>query len=283
MTPVSPPVPPRVVPKAAPPKVHGTHTGPLICALPLSDLHSEPHGGAWNTPPKAQVWSKSSLATCAGVPAVKVHHDKFSGTTADSQAHPTAIGGIGLKAIPRGFPMSHGGVVFAFDAFFPKGYKWARGGKIGGVSIGPGKSSAGRHTSDGASNRIMFQVDGGAILYVYVPAGSHQVDPRLQGTHDFGFGVFNKEFAGCLREGEWNHLEIGTKLNTFSGSTPNADGAGSLTINGVTHSIDKIVWRLHPEFQLNDVFLSEFFGGPDPSPVDQDCFYANFEVYAWKD
>ena len=262
----------------------GLHTGTFMTDLPLSDALL-PKGGAWNYPASSQNWSKSTLVTMNGVRAVKVHHDKFSGTSADSKSHPTAVGGIGLFAVPKGMPLFQGGqgVVLSFDAFYPTGYQWTKGGKIGGSSIGPGNSSKGQHTADGASNRIMFQENGGAILYIYVPAGSHQPDPQLQGTKDYGFGVFKPEFAGALKTGQWNRLEIGTKLNTFTGSTPNADGAASLTINGVTHTLNNIVWRLKPEYGLNDVFLSEFFGGPDPSPIDQDSYYANFCVSRWTD
>jgi hypothetical protein len=262
----------------------GPHTGQFLAVLRLSDLVLH-NSGAWNYPPSGQKWNKSTLVNLGGMQAVKVHHDKYSGTTGDSKLHPEAVGGIGLFAVPRGLPMTRGGqgVVFSFDAFFPNGYRWAKGGKIAGSSIGPGKSSGCNHVSDGASNRIMFQENGGAILYIYVPVGSRQPEPRLRGTDECGFGVFKAEFAGALKTGKWNRLQIGTKLNTFTNTTPNADGAASLTINGVTHTLNNIVWRLKPEHALNDVFLSEFFGGPDPSPIDQDCYYANFSVSMWKD
>ena len=130
----------------------------------------------------------------------------------------------------------------------------------------------------------MWQTDGGAILYAYVPAGSQQPDPRLQGDPVYGHGVFKREFAGALQQGRWNRIEIGVKLNTIApGGEPIADGMGSLTVNGVTHTISRVVWRLRAAHQIESVGLNEFFGGPLPSPVDQESYYANFSVHRWKD
>jgi hypothetical protein len=263
------------------PTTHGTNTGALLTTLPIDDL-KKPKGGAWNMPKQVD-WAKSSIVSFQGTQAIKVHHDAHSGTSGDAKAYPNAVGGVGVFGVPKGLPASSGGVVFAYDVWYPSTWQWAKGGKMGGMSIGSGKSSGGHHSTNGASHRVMWQTDGGVISYIYVPSGAKQVDPRIQGGKDYGYGVFKPEFAGTLKKNQWNHIEIGTKLNTFTGSTPNPDGRGSLTVNGVTHTIDKVVWRMSPGDKLNDVFFSDFFGGPDASPIDQDSYYANPAVYAWKD
>ena len=258
--------------------VHGTHTGALLELLPIADI-SKPHAGAWNAP-KVDWLGGSIVANFQGTTALKVHHDKGAGSTA---TNPKAVGGVGVHGVPKGLPKNSGGIVFAYDVWYPAGWQWAKGGKMGGSSVGVGKSSGGHHTATGASHRVMWQIDGGAISYIYVPTGSVQPNPLLQGTKDYGFGVFKPEFARALKIGVWNHIEIGTKLNTFTNGKPNADGWASLTVNGVTHAINNVVWRTNPAYNLNDVFISDFFGGPDNSPVDQSSYYANTAVYEWKD
>jgi len=249
-----------------------SHKGSLLVQPPLTDL-SKPNCGGFNG---FVHWYKSTLVTFLGVPAIKCHHDANSGSTL-----PSTVGGVTIMGKPRGFPISSGGCVLTLDAYWPTGYKWARGGKICGVGIGVG-ASGGRHSPVGASNRIMWQQDGGAILYVYLPSGVPQ--PNGLTSRTYGTGIFHTQFAGALKTGQWNHLEIGTKLNTFTGSTPNADGAACLTINGVSWTVGGIVWRSTPSQTLNVCgFMGEFFGGPDNSPVAQDCYYSNFGVYQWTD
>jgi hypothetical protein len=191
---------------------HGQHTGALIADLPVIDLVAR-NCGKWNGNIDLK---KSKIVTFQGEKVLQVHHDKGSGSTATD---PRAVGGVQGFFTPPGLPLADGGYVFGFDVFFPTGYKFAKGGKFGGVYMGEGSASGGHHSPNASSNRIMFQVDGGAILYVYPPLGAKQADPRLQGDPDYGFGVFNKEFAKCLKTGQWNHLEIGTKMNTYSQQT----------------------------------------------------------------
>jgi hypothetical protein len=248
------------------------HKGVLLVQPPLSDL-LKPKCGAFNGYVR---WYKSTLVTFGGIQAIKCHHDANSGST-----KPSTVGGVTIQGSPKGFPMSNGGCVLTLDAYWPTGYQWARGGKICGVGIGVG-ASGGDHSPVGASNRIMWQHDGGVILYVYLPTGVPQ--PNGLTSEKFGTGILHAQFAGALKTGQWNHLEIGTKLNTFTGSKPNADGAACLTVNGVSWTVNGIVWRSTPGQTLNDCsFMGEFFGGPLNSPVAQDCYYSNFGVYQWED
>lgn len=248
----------------------------MLASLPVDDLKSS-GGGAWNLKGRVN-WKKSKISTFEGASVIEVQHDKNSGTSRDK-----GVGGISIPCAPRGFPRSSGGLVVSFDVYFPAGWKWARGGKFGGVSVGTEPASGGRHNDRGASNRIMWQTDGGAILYIYPPSGVKQVAPALAKAKDYGNGVFNAEFARALRVGQWNTVELGTRLNTFSGSKPNADGAGSLTVNGRTETIDRVIWRRYPDVRLEGFDMGVFFGGPDPSPVDQHAYYKNFRVHEWKD
>jgi len=260
----------------SPPSTSKTHTGALMATLPLADLHL-PQCGAWNGHID---WKKSKVASFQGAPCLQVCHDKDSGST--SPPGSSAVGGITIFAAPKGLPLHEGGCVFGYDVFFPTGYKFALGGKMGGMYMGSGDASGGHHSKDASSNRIMWQVDGGAILYVYPPLGVKQPDPQLQGDPTYGFGALKPEFAKAFKTGQWNRVEIGTKLNTLTHGKPNADGVGSLAINGVTHTLSNVIWRTGP-WAINTLVFNEFFGGPDNSPVTQDCYYKNFGMFAWKD
>jgi hypothetical protein len=173
--------------------------------------------------------------------------------------------------------------VVCFDVFFDPSWAWARGGKIGGLFVGSGAASGGQHSSDGASHRIMWQKDGGAISYLYLPKGVSQPNPALRNTPDFGIGMHHDTFATVFRVGQWNHVEIGVLLNSFdSQGRPAGDGKAVLTVNGRTAVTDRVNWTADPAATLSGFDLCAFFGGPDPAQTDC-CFYArNFEVREWK-
>ena len=264
-----------VLPRSSGGSNGGSHTGALITSLPVTDL-SKPKCGAWNGHVD---WKKSKVTTFQGDTVLLVHHDKQSGTT--TPAGVNAVGGITIFAAPSGLPLSDGGYVFGFDVYFPKGYQFARGGKMGGMYMGSGNASGGHHSANASSNRIMWQVDGGVILYIYPPLGAKQPRKELQGDPTYGFGALKAEFAKSLKTG-WNRIEIGTKMNTLTNGKANADGIGSLTVNGISHDLPNVVWRTGP-WTMGTLVFNEFFGGPDNSPVDQDCMYKNFGVFKWKD
>ena len=255
----------------------GPHTGELLTALPITDLNTR-GGGAWKLK-KTPTWKLSKVEKMGGEDVLKVFHEKNSGTSADP-----GVGGISISAVPRGFPSSTG-VVVVWDVFYLPGWDFVRGGKFGGVGIGPGVASGYRHSPNGSSNRVMWQADGGCILYIYPPEGSQQVVPELrpQSNKDHGAGFFGPVFAKALKIGKWNRIEIGTKLNSFDGSQPNADGKAMLTVNGVSRTLEKVVWRRFPNLTIESFDLGVFFGGPSPASRDCTALYKNFEVHAWKD
>lgn len=261
----------------APMAPRGPHTGDLLASLPVADL-LRPGGGAWKlkAPP---AWKLSKVTKVGGEDVLSVFHQKNSGTSSDP-----GVGGIGISAAPRGFPSSTGAVV-AWDVFFEPGWDFVRGGKFGGMGVGPGVASGYRHSEDGASNRVMWQEDGGCIVYIYPPEGSKQEVPalRAQSDKDHGAGFFGREFAKALKIGAWNRIELGTKLNTFTGSRPNADGKASLTVNGVSRTLDDVVWRKFPKLAIESFEFGVFFGGPSPASRNCRALYKNFAVHAWKE
>ena len=195
----------------------GPHTGPRISALPIRDL-GDRKGGAWKV--NRVNWKKSDIHRVDGDDVIRVTYEKNSGTSRDP-----GVGGIDITAAPKGFPSDS--VVVGFDLFFCPGWEFARGGKLVGISVGHGPASGYRHSDTGASHRIMWQGDGGAITYIYPPSNLPQEDPKLK-AEGHGVGYFHDIFkSGTLKVNQWNHIEIGIKLNSFRGSKPNADGVAT--------------------------------------------------------
>lgn len=263
-------------PATAPAPTTGPHTGRLLTALPVSDL-TKAGCGCWNGDVN---WKESSVGPFQDQPALRVFFKKGSGTS----AHPFHdASGVAIKFEAQGLVGTTGAVV-AFDVFFdPKNWDWAGGGKIGGMFVGRGAASGGRHTADGASHRIMWQKDGGAISYLYLPRGVPQPNPALQKCTDFGLGLHHATFAKVLKTGQWNRVELGVKLNSFVDGKPAGDGKAVLTVNGVTAVTDRVNWARSPQLLLNGFDLSAFFGGPDPAAVDSIMYARNFAVHEWRD
>lgn len=255
----------------------GPHTGDLVMRLPVDDL-AKKGAGVWEG---KVTWKKSSLATFQGERVLRVFMKKGSGT--GSMPHPEASG-VSVSCQNRAVK-GQTAVVVAFDLYFdPAAWHWSKGGKIGGLFVGPGVASGYRHSDDGASHRMMWQREGGAISYIYPPAKLKQADPDLK-PDGHGVGYFGKDKfpPGFLRPGQWNRVEIGVKINSFTGGKPNPDGMSQLTINGVSGVLDNVRWAKSPDLKIEKFENNVFMGGPDPAVVDSVLYMKNFEIYSWKD
>jgi len=225
-------------------------------------------GGSWNI--KKYKLLKSNITQFRGEDVIRCWYGKNSGTSRDP-----GVGGFSFEANPNG--MNKDAIVFSWEVYYPRGFQFARGGKFGGVGIGYGAASGGNFSTTGASNRVMWQVDGGVIAYVYPPSGLWQKVPGLD-AKGYGTGFFNRELARSLKTDSWNKIEIGTKLNTFKNGVPQADGETSVTVNGKRMVQGGINWRKSEDLKISRFDIGTFFGGPTPSPVDQECYWKNFQM-----
>jgi hypothetical protein len=225
-------------------------------------------GGSWNI--KKYNLKKSNITQFRGEDVIRCWYGKNSGTSRDP-----GVGGFSFEAIPNG--MNRDAIVFSWEVFYPRGFQFARGGKFGGVGVGYGAASGGNFSTTGASNRVMWQSDGGAIAYVYPPSGLWQKVPGLD-AKGYGTGFFNRELARSLKTDSWNKIELGTKLNTFKNGVPQADGETSVTVNGKRMIQGGINWRKSEDLKIAKFDIGTFFGGPTPSPVDQECYFKNFQM-----
>ena len=238
----------------------------VISTLDLRSLMKG--GGSWNI--KKYNLKKSNLTQFKGEDVIRCWYSKNSGTSRNP-----GVGGFSFEATPSG--MNRDAVVFSWEVYYPSGFKFARGGKFGGVHVGYGAASGGNFSTTGSSNRVMWQTDGGIIAYVYPPSGLWQKAPGLD-SKGYGTGFFNRELARSLKTDSWNKIELGTKLNTFKNGAPQADGETSVTVNGKRMVQTGINWRRSEDLKISAFDMGTFFGGPDPSPVDQECYFKNFQM-----
>ena len=134
----------------------GPHTGALVMKLPVNDL-KKPKGGVWQGNVKLK---QSTVTTFEGEPVVKVFYKKGSGTSSMPFSDASGCSFSCENPAVKG----QTGIVVAFDIYFaPGAWQWSKGGKIGGLFVGPGVASGYRHSDNGASHRIMWQREGGAI------------------------------------------------------------------------------------------------------------------------
>lgn len=226
-------------------------------------------GGSWHVTNVNLV--KSKIMSFQGRTAVQVFYGKDSGTSSMS-----GIGGCKFQAVPDN--LNSQAITFAWDVWYPKGFDWAKGGKTGpGAFIGHGAASGYQHSPTGSSNRVMWKVNGGVIDYIYPPSDLKQKIPGLV-PEGHGCGFFTDDFAKALKYDTWNHIEMGTKMNTFKNGVPQLDGESYVIVNGKKCVLKGINWSRSPDLVINRMDFNTFFGGPDPSPKDQVCYYSNFQM-----
>ncbi|AGE50317.1 hypothetical protein ATCVCanal1_806L [Acanthocystis turfacea Chlorella virus Canal-1] len=225
-------------------------------------------GGDWNI--TGVDMKKSKVVSFKGKVAVECVYGKNSGTSKDP-----GEGGFVFTAKPDG--MNNQEIAFSWQVWYPKGFNFVRGGKFGGTFVGTGVASGYRHSPNGASNRVMWQEDGGIIAYVYP---SSDLDQKINGLEPEGHGVgfFNAEFASALKTDAWNTIEVGTKMNTFKNGKAQFDGETYVVVNGKKCVQKGINWSSKPSININRFELNSFFGGPLPTPETQTCYFSNFQM-----
>jgi hypothetical protein len=244
----------------------------ILSELNIDDLQTK--GGPWGLNGRIKLLL-SEITTFEGEKVVKAVHSINSGTSSMP-----GIGGFAFNAKPVGMPKD--AVMFSWEVFYPTDFDFALGGKYGGIFMGVGSASGGNHADTASSDRIMWQVDGGLISYVYPPAGIPQELPGLTAV-GYGKDLFKAELAGSIIKGAWNKMYIGVKMNTFDAlGNPNPDGCSCVIMNGKRFEQCGIRWAKAPEYGIASFDFTTFFGGPLPSPKDQFCYYKNWTMTSYQ-
>lgn len=169
-------------------------------------------------------------------------------------------------------------VIAVFQVNFASGFEWGCKGKIGGLKVGPGTSSGCNYSSNGASNRLMWNAGGGAYSYVYIPQGSEGRQPKeLSSPPNCGQDVWKEDFAGVFKTGTWHTIRLGIKLNT-PGS---ADGKLLFGVDGTVKTLSGVVWRLDSGIKIEGFDVAVFHGGPCSANESSSVQIRNIKVYKW--
>lgn len=148
------------------------------------------------------------------------------------------------------------------------------GGKLGGFRIGTGASTGGQYSDEGASFRLTFYRDKGAVAYFYPQLkDDHNTrsgdpswatldqDPSVQAQSYTATGVHvwavNRKPQLLFRMGGWNDVEMFCKLNTPG----KYDGVMELAVNGDRRRLDTVRYRYNADMKIERFHLSVFFGG----------------------
>lgn len=201
----------------------------------------------------------------------------------------------GLKLKPKGmFPATACRV--KFKIWFDNTFEWKQTdthkvtGKLGGFKIGSGNASGGRYTTDGASYRLVFHKDRGAVSYFYpalkrnttsdISWSDADQKPSLvsQSYIATGIHVFVPNRTAQLRfvSGKWNQVEMYCKLNTLG----KHDGVMELVVNGQRQRLDQVRYR-YTDIKIEYFHLDVFFGGGSQEyapPRDTKIWYTDFEL-----
>lgn len=199
---------------------------------------------------------------------------------------------IGLK--PRDFFPSDQ-CRFSFKLYFDDNWPWKEtssfnvGGKLGGYSMGKERATGSHYKSNGASLRLTFKADYGAVGYLY---------PQLKKDHDgtaswdqldqpealkkvsyaaAGVHIFAPDHNPPMRfkSKQWNTVEMFVKLNTPGRS----DGVLEIVVNGKRQRLDEVRYRYTSDIRLEEFSITPFFGGRDESyapPTDMRAWYSDF-------
>jgi hypothetical protein len=137
-------------------------------------------------------------------------------------------------------------------------------GKVGGLFMakrGSGTSGNASGCLDlkdrtGASYRAMFGKKDGLYQYLYFQKDTVNDQPSgVDGLDKCGTGLFVNDLP--VKKNDWNDVVMRLRLNDIG----QKNGVSELTVNGKTKTQNNLVWRKDPNFVINYVDFSSFFGG----------------------
>lgn len=248
-----------------PPPPTGQVLGRPVVQLPFSQLQlgrttSPWHGGSWRV-----------RACSVRGNVFRVEYPRGS-SNFDSGG---PEGGCSFKARPHCLPATD--VTLSYSVAFPHTFEWSRGGKLPGLFVGYGEATGGHKSATAASCRLMWQREGGLVVYVYLPTGVRQnadyarVARKNDKYGDMLFAAAKLTLQRTPSDGDdiWNAIVMRVKLNSFdSDGVPVSDGTVSISVNGQAASFTGIIWRRRRNIQISHISFTTFYGGKWRCPRD---------------
>lgn len=273
------------------------YTGKELLALPIQDLFDETvdNAGAWNA---GSLKGNATLEMDGADPVLRVDYpaQSRSGARLTPYASPSVLSG--------GDGQGRDSVVLAFDVFFSDNFDFDQGGKLfGGLHWGGEMASGLEWVPDGGSFRVMWLEDGAASGYTYLPedndaryAPADFMMTAKANTELGGIHLFNDTFGpGTLVIGDWNHVELGIKLNS---SYDVGDGMLMLRVNDKTATYggmrqttspeglpvtETLFLRVPDQPGVHELVFNTFFGGDWASPENCHARFKNVALHEWTD
>ncbi|KAI8583487.1 hypothetical protein K450DRAFT_221449 [Umbelopsis ramanniana AG] len=204
---------------------------------------------------------------------MQIAYPKGTWNPADS----TEIGGVGFYASPLQVPSSASSVSLSYDAYFPNGFQFNKGGKLMGLYGGHSECSGGNNADSCWSTRFMWRQHGAGEVYAYIDKSSQKsnlckekgVVCNQQYGYSFGRGSFT------WKTGQWNNVKQNIQLN----SPGKSDGSLEIFFNGKqVFQISNLVFQ-SGDWSTIGIDFETFFGGSTSdwaSPTNQYAYFNNF-------
>ncbi|KAG2178838.1 hypothetical protein INT43_001684 [Umbelopsis isabellina] len=209
---------------------------------------------------------------------MKIAYPAGSWNPADSNT----IGGVGFYATPIEIPSSADQITFTYDAYFPKGFDFNKGGKLMGLYGGHSDCSGGNSAASCFSTRFMWRSSGAGEVYAYLDKDK-QVDNFCTESgvicnDDYGDSLGRGSFNWGT--GQWNTVTQIVKLNTPG----KQDGTLEVSHNGKDIISMKNLYYRDAKFATTGIDFETFFGGSTSdwaSPKDQYAYFKGFKL-SWE-
>jgi hypothetical protein len=194
-------------------------------------------------------------------------------------ADSSTIGGVGFYATPLDIPSSASNITFTYDAYFPAGFDFNKGGKLMGLYGGHSDCSGGKSAAECFSTRFMWRTDGAAEVYAYL-AKDKQVSNFCSETgvicnDDYGDSLGRGSFSWGT--GQWNSVTQVVGLNTPG----KQDGTLVVTHNGKQIINMNNLYFRDSAFNVTGIDFETFFGGSTSdwaSPTNQYAYFKGFQL-----
>ncbi|KAI9481607.1 MAG: hypothetical protein EXX96DRAFT_608284 [Benjaminiella poitrasii] len=192
------------------------------------------------------------------------------------------VGGLGFKAQPFTIDSKVKTVVFQYSVYFPKGFKFVRGGKLPGLFGGHGECTGGEDSKTCFSTRIMWRDEGEGEIYAYLPQSTQRSDLCDNKVNicnpDYGFSLGRGSFK--FTTGKW----ISVRQTLTMNSPGKKNGQLTLHIGGRrVFTENKLVIRTNSSGRVVGIMFHTFFGGSDSTwktPKTQQSYFKNFSLKA---
>lgn len=209
---------------------------------------------------------------------MKIAYPEGSWNPADTNT----IGGVGFYATPIDIPSSADTITFTYDAYFPKGFDFNKGGKLMGLYGGHSDCSGGKSAAQCFSTRFMWREKGAGEVYAYFDK-----EKQVSNFCSESGVICNADYGDSLGRGSfnWGTGAWHSVTQVITLNTPGKqDGGLEVFHNGKNIISMKNLFYRDGDFKTVGIDFETFFGGSTSdwaSPKDQYAYFKGFKL-SWE-